>query len=354
MQNNFLDNGAILPHGLLGEDTTAMLHGFSKSYENFALKVGVVVATYTIDDSSNRSKLSNEYDVVIIEQNADKGATPIIYRNCLSAEGLGSIADFFEASLRPQKKKTRKGNSTDLKGQDGAIVLMLCLDGMADKGIIIGALKHPDRKSTIVSAEPHLEGEYNGVNIKVETDGSSILTFKGATDNSGQPLDPSQGNTIIKIEKDGSYQVNHKTVTQRLDKNGKYDLTTDDDVSNTTKKSFNVTATENVNITATKDFSIKCQELIASAEGSSQLQCQKLQVQAESEINLSTSQFQLEAESLAQIKASTVILEGNVALGSAGGQPVLILSTRFIGTGNLGRPVISNVLTGYAKKVTAT
>lgn len=351
---NFLGNGAVLPHGLLGQNSKAMLEGFAKSYQNFAMRVGVVVTTYPVSNPKNHSKLTTEYDVLVMEQNADKGATTILYRNCMSAEGLGSIADFFERSLRTKKKKSKKGDAIDLKGQDGAIVLLLCLDGMSDKGIIIGALTHPDRKTTLKDDGPRLEGEYNGVNIKVEKDGSTTLTFKGATENDGKLIDKEQGPTTIKIEKDGSYQVDHKTIKQRFDKKGKADLTADDDISNTTKKNFNVTATENIALKATKDFNLDCAKLVAKASGSAMFEVQKMEIKSESEISLKGSQFQVEAESMAKIKASTITLDGMVALGGSGGQPVLIMSTQFIGTGNLGAPVMSQAISGFATKVTAS
>lgn len=351
--NNFLNSGSVLPHGLLGNDEKAMLQGFAKSYKNFALRVGVIITSYPTKDENNKSKLTTEYDVLVVEQNEDKGATTIMYRNCMSAEGLGSIADFFEKALRPKKKKTRKGDSVDLKGQNGAIVLMLCLDGMSDKGIIIGALTHPDRKTTLKDEGPYLEGEYNGVNIKVEKDGSCTLVFKGATDNDGKIIDSTQGNTTVKIEKDGSYQVDHKTIKQRFDKNGKASLTADDDISNTTKKNFKVDATENVQVNAVKNYELTCKELIEKAEGSATLECMKQEIKAESEIKVQTGQFQMEAESLAKIKASQTIIEGLVNLGGAGGQNVLILSTKMFGIGNLGRPVMSQAIAGFAIKVTA-
>lgn len=213
-----------------------MMEGFNKSYCNYPLRVGVVTASYPTSHENNRSKLAIEYDVLVIEQNADKGATTIQYRNCLSAEGMGSIADYFEKALRPKKKKTTKGNSTNLKGQDGAIVLLLCLDGMSDKGFIISQLTHPDRKTNLVDEAPRLVGEYNGVNVKVNPDGSCSLTFKGATDSYGAPTDASQGNTEMKIETDGSYQVSHKNTTMRLAKDGVVTLDTKSDVNVTTKE----------------------------------------------------------------------------------------------------------------------
>ncbi len=350
---NYLDNGAVLPHGLLGSDPDSMMSGFNKSYRNFPLRVGVVVQTYPTSDEKNLSKLTTEYDVMIFEQHEDKGATTIIYRNCMSSEGLGSIADFFEKSLRKSKNKTTKGDSLKMKGQNGAIVLLLCLDGMSDKGIILGALTHPDRKTTLKDEGPRLEGEYNGVNVKVEKDGSTTLTFRGATDNDGKLIDSTQGDTVVSIEKDGSFQIKHKTITQRLDKNGKASLTSDDDISNTTKKNFNVTATENINMKATKNFALECAELAAKASGSALLECQKLSVQAQSDINLKSSQLKIEAESLANIKAATVIIDGQVSIGGSGGQPILLMTTLMFGIGNLGIPVMSTAISGYSIKSTA-
>lgn len=351
--SNVMDNGAVLPNGLLAASDQNMMAGFNKTYKNNALRIGVVVASYPVSNDKNRSKLTSEYDVLVVEQQENKGTTTLLYRNCMSSEGLGSIADFFEKALRPKKKKTTKGDSVNLKGQDGAIVLLLCLDGMSDKGIIISALTHPDRKTTLKDEGPRLEGEYNGLNIKVEKDGSATLTFRGATDNNGKVLDKTQGDTVIGIEKDGSFQTKHKTITHRLDKNGKASLTADNDISNTTKKNFNVTATESINMKATKDFNLQCVALVAKASGSATLECQKLAINSQSDIMIKGSQFKVEAEAMAKIKATTITLDGLVSLGGDGGQPVLLLSTMFIGTGNLGLPVISTAIAGYATKVTA-
>ena len=352
--SNEMDNGAILPFGLLSGNSSGMLDGFKKTYQNSSLRVGIIRETYGLKDLKNVSKLVPEYDVMVFEQNEDRGSTVITYKNCMAASALGSIADFFEANLRKMKKKKSKGETPSMNGQNGAVVLLLCLDSMSEKGIIVGALSHPDRKSTLIDNEPHLEGEYNGVNIKVEKDGSTTLTFKGATDNDGLVVDKEQGNTVMSIEKDGTYQVKHKAITQRFEKKGKASLIADDDISNTTKKNFNITATESVNIKATKDLLAECVKLVIKASGSAMLECQKLEVKSESDINLKGSQIQIEAESMAMIKASSITLDGLVALGGAGGQPVLILSTMFIGIGNLGIPVISNAISGFATKVTAT
>lgn len=247
--NNFLENGSVLPFGLLGDNLQAALGGFNKSYNNSYLRVGVIVQAYDVSDSNNRSKLTTEYDVSVIEQNQDIGATSIIYKNCMSVDGLGSIPDFLEKTFRKLEKKTTSGSGINLKGQNGAIVLLLCLDGMSDKGIIVGGFPHPDRPTTLTSDGPMLQGEFNGVNLKVNVDGSTGITFNGPTDNNGDLIDPIAGPTNINIENDGSFEIKHSTITFRLDKGGAVTVTAEGSVS-INCESASVTAATTANVTA--------------------------------------------------------------------------------------------------------
>lgn len=347
--DNHLPNGAVLPYGLLSENPGQMMDAFKKTYQNTALRVGVITESYGIDDENNLNKSVPEYNVMVFEQNEDQGATTINYRHCVMANSLGGIADFFEMTMRQITEKKSKGSTPNPNGHNGSIVLLLCLNGVSDSGIIVGALSHPDRKSTIKDSGPKMEGEYNGVNIKVEKDGSTSLTFRGATDNYGVPIDKEQGDTVLSIEKDGSYQVKHKTVTQRLAKSGKADLTADDDISNTTNKNFNVNATENVAIKATKNFSADMKDFLVNASGSATMSMQKLSIASQSDIMIKGSEIKMEAEAMAKIKSTQITLDGLVSLGGEGGQPVLILTSLIIGVGNMGQLVLSQAITGAFK-----
>lgn len=253
--SNFLENGTILPYGLLEENNNAAIAGFNKTYRNTALRIGIVIRCYPISDSKNLSKLTNEYDVLVFEQNEDRSSSIITYKNCMCAEGMGSMADYFYKSLRI--RKNTKKTLIDTKGQDGAVVLIHCLDGVSEKAIIISSVTHPDRPNKLKTSEPYMEGEYNGVNIKVNEDGSTSLTFKGATNNDGTAKDPSQGNTEIKIEKDGSYQVNHKTINFRLDKSGTASLTTKENVNVTAKGNITFQVTGNTTINSNGKCDVK-------------------------------------------------------------------------------------------------
>jgi len=214
--SNFLESGAVLPSGLMGHDSSAMMAGFNKSYRNTSLRVGVVIQSYPVSDPNNHSKLTNEYDVSVIEQYENKGITSIIYRNCMSRDSLGSIADYLEFTIRPKMSKSTKDDAINLSKQDGAIVLLLCLDGVSDKAIIIGGLIHPDRTTKLSGTAPQLFGEYNGVAISISEEGAIKLSVSGPTDNKGL-----HSGTVLtssaSVSSDGTIELSTDTATITMD-----------------------------------------------------------------------------------------------------------------------------------------
>lgn len=265
MDDHVLDNGTVLPFGLLSSSLSELANGFNNTYKNLTLKVGVIVESYPVTDSKNRTKLATEYDVVCMDRHENKGVLPILYKHCMASGSFGSVPDFFEASHRKRLKKKDKGQTANLNDQNGAVVLVLCLQGSAESGIIIGGFPHPDRKTTVKDDGPRLEGEYNGVNVKVEKDGSTKLTFNGATDNDGKRIDTSQGKTEVDIEKDGSFQVKHDAITVRLDRKGVVTITAKDNLTISCKNAT-VTASENINANC-KDATVTASGT-ATVEGS--------------------------------------------------------------------------------------
>lgn len=203
---NYLETGGVLPSGLLsGNDSHSKMAGFNKTYKNYPLRLGVITQIYAISDPHNFSKLATEYDVSVFEQNEDRGNTILVYKNCICTDPLGSIADFLDKNLRSQTQNDNPLGTLNTSNQNGATVILLCLDGVSEKAVIIGGLPHPDRESTLLNSNPYLQGEYNGINVVVNTDGSTALTFNGATDNDGKVINSSQKATSAQIQKDGSF-----------------------------------------------------------------------------------------------------------------------------------------------------
>jgi hypothetical protein len=347
-------NGTVLPSALLKDSNAKTSLAFNKNYKNFSLKAGIVVESYPVDDKKNISKLVPEYDVIVIEQDEGKSIVPITYRNCISANGLGAIADFFEMRLRKQKKiKNKKSLGKDFAGQDGAIVLLLCLDGSSEKGIIIGALNHPDRKSKLKGDGQILAGEFNGVSISVNDDGSANLTFKGATENDGTPKDSSQGNTTIDIEKDGSLQFKNKGVTQRMSKGGDYLISNEGSSTIDSKKSITIKTSDKFSLDAASDANMKMAKLALQAQGSANIKAQSFDITGETKIDLKTKMLSIQAETMLKVQSTTISLDGLVFVGGPGGQPLVLPTTQMVGIGNLGLPVVSYAVGPFTMKTFA-
>jgi len=228
--DNIFDNGTVLPSGLLGNHgSESSIAAFNRSYRNTGLKAGIITKSYAASDPANQNGLCTEYDVVTFEQFENKGSTSILYRNCLSTQGFGGLADYLEFTLRPKTFQNNKGSPT-FSDQDGAIVLIQCLDNVGDKAIVTGTLIHPDRTTNITSTAPQLSGEYNGVNIEIANDGSCSLTFRGATDSKGNPVGSAE-KTVFQIQSDGSYQFTNAGVTITGSKSGALTINTTSDTT---------------------------------------------------------------------------------------------------------------------------
>lgn len=248
--SNILDNGTVLPSGLLGQQGhESFIMAFNKSYRNTGIKAGIIVKSYAPDDPNNQNGLCQEYDVQTVEQQENKGSTSIMYRNCLSSQGFGGLADYFEYTLRAKTFQTNKGTPT-FGDQDGAVVMIQCLDNIGDKAVVTGCLIHPDRETTITSNAPQLSGEYNGVNIQIANDGSCSLTFKGATDSKGIPTDPSQGNTVFQIQADGTFEFTNSNVTITGSKSGSLTVNTTADTNVNVAGNTNIQTQGTANIIA--------------------------------------------------------------------------------------------------------
>jgi len=220
-----LSTGAVLPHGLLNtQGRESSIAAFNKSYKNTGIKAGFVVKSYAANDPASIYKLCTEYDIQTVEQDENKGSTTILYKHCLSSQSFGSIADFVEFTQRSQTYQSV--NAPSFNGQDGAIVLIQCLDNIGSKAIVIGSLIHPDRPTTITSTAPQFSGEYNGVAVAINNDGSCSLTFNGATNSQGVPTNPSQGTTTLQIQTDGSFQFSHSSITIQAERSGTLNITT--------------------------------------------------------------------------------------------------------------------------------
>lgn len=350
------DNGykPFLPATLLQQTGDEERGTFNHDFKNFSLKTGVILKAIDIEDENNVSKTAVEYDVSIYEQDEDRGVTQTIYKNCTFIDSFGGIADFMEVRRRTPENQEFKSD-LNVDRYNGSMVLLLCIDGVSEKGIIIGAISHPKRTTTLTKdAGMHLEGEFNGLNWQVNKDGELTVTFKSASDNDGQYEDEEAGGTFAKLEKDGSIELSDaKTESIRIDKtNETIDIKAAKDISNTTDANFKIVAKENVGIkteadllvAATGKADIEAKSMIdVKTEGMLQTKAMNYFIQADNDFSMLTNTFLMQGNQAIFLNTQTLI--GPVP------QPALIFKTQFRGIGNLGGPVVSSGIGPYSTSV---
>jgi hypothetical protein len=323
-----------LPSSLL-EDRTEEDFNYGKDlFSNLSLKVGIILDIIEVEDPANISKISTEYTVMTVEK-----FNSVTYNHCLASDGFGGISDFFNKKYRPTTNKKKTLSKTELKNQNGSVVLLLCIDGKSEQAIIIGSIAHPDRKNGKLTQDKghHLEGEFNGVNWKIDKDGSLTVTFKSATDNDAKPQDTKAGGSTLTMEKDGSVQVSDGNKEKiRIDKTKKtIDLTAESDISITTDANANITAKSNLNTKASAD-------ILADAGGSATFKSGgAFNIQAGGAFSLQAPSVSIQSDGSTVVQGSSIQLSAPTIQVGNGGTPAVLMTTMFIGVGNLGSPVLS-------------
>lgn len=342
----------IPPSGLLEQISSDKVSSLNKRFENTPLRIGVITECYEIDDPKNATKLVPEYTVITQQTDGMKGIKNVTYMNVIAADKFGGIADFFEYKLRPTLVKIDKEPnkvSHDFKKQNGTLVILLCLDGFSEKAIIIGGMPNTmdqktQRKTTLTKENAlHMEGEYNGINWKVNKDGEFVLTFRSPTDNNGKIINNKYSGTFTKIDKTGSFEVKDKHNHVRMDNDkGGINLTTD--------AALKTNADKNIEFTAKADFKVKSDKWNTEIAGSATNKAASWGMEVSGDVNIKASGPIKLDSSLLDVKSKTVNVQANKINLGVGGLPALMLNTKFIGS-NAGGPVISSAVGPFSSVV---
>jgi hypothetical protein len=347
-------NKPVMPYGLLSSENRKTMSAFNKKYENSPIRMGCIIKKYEIDDDNNTTKSKEESSVVqyqvVVEQQEKLAITFTTYDKCICMTGFGGLADFFEYKLRDSNLNFEE--SYDYSKQNGSMVLLLCMDGFSEKAIIIGSLKHYKRKTKLTKeAGLHLEGEYNGLNWKVNSDGELTVTFKSATCNDGIPCDEAAGGSHIKMDKEGSIDLNAnldagEETYIRMDKKNK-------DVGLKAGQHIGLTANKNIGFNAKGEISGKAKGAVKfEAEGTAKISAKSaIQLEGGSAALIKGGSVSIKSDSGVTIEGSKVALKSDkITLGN-GGIPAVIQTTKFRGTGCFGVQVISTALGPFSKTV---
>lgn len=177
-----------------------------------ALRIGIVKKVYRDTATGDLRYLTEMRDT-----------NDAIELNCRLLRKFGGVYNYEDTVLHGYKFDDKPDPTQDFAAKAGDVVLVGLLNGQAREGIILGALTHPARKSTIdITRGPQHISEFNGVETSINDKGEYTLTFKGIPTNISKLNDkPSSklpkptydtkiGTSFLKFDKTGSFEVSDK------------------------------------------------------------------------------------------------------------------------------------------------
>lgn len=236
---------------------------YNGMFSNNMLRLGEVQEILYPDDKLNRSKKFIEYNVLVY--NYENGTfNSIVYHNCMEINSFAGLADKMSFTLRADDTVSKAKKSSFVSSGLGSKVLVLCLNGARDQGVIIGGVRD-DKDETEKSPKEkghNLHFNFNGIDLAINKDGELILQYQGKTEADGKinkDVDKNAVGTTLTIHKNGNFVVstkdNKQTVTINHEKKT-IDIVADS--AYTVKaKDVNVAASGSVAITDKSGTSIK-------------------------------------------------------------------------------------------------
>jgi len=336
----------IIPSSLFSSRSEELTNFYNQTFKNVALRNGIVIAVYDIEDQENISKVGPEYDVMAIEQVQNLGINTTIYKNCLRMDSFGGGADYFQAKLRSVKDTKKTKSTGSFKNETGSIVALLCVDGVSEKALIVGGVSNPSKQVLTKEKGIHLEGEYNGINYQINKEGELTVTFRSATNDDGTPKDEKAGGSFLKIDKTGSFELNDNNKDSvRIDK-------TKQTITLNSEKDTILVTNANCNITSKQNTNLKVKDLIAQAEGKITFDAKSPSVfKCAAELTFEAPTVKITGQDMIMAQADNIQILGNQVIVGNGAVPAVIPQTIYIGTGNVGAPVFSESVGPYSSSV---
>lgn len=362
--NNILPDGSVLPSGFGVMDLPSAQ---SSKMDNKSMKVGMAIGIIYPDEDKSITKQVIEYDIAVANMDPKHGLNISVYRNCKLSDKFGAPNKYEEFTLVIGK--------TDGKGgfTDGSIVALECVDGVSDAGsaLIVGGVSNVKDPRHKKADGEFYDFSFNGIRQYIDKDGQLTIEFSSPIAVDGSKKNEKAAGTKIKIDKDGRIKISdnenqsiefdrvaqkatwtnsNETITVDK-KNKKIDMVSSGEFSAKSSKKMNLQTDDQLNVQSKADASITSDAnmKMESKGNMSQKSGGTWQVNVTGNVNIkSGANVMIEGGTIAQIKGTTTLLgEGSAPVGVAG----VSIS---IGTGNLGAPVVSTLMTGSATVLAGT
>jgi hypothetical protein len=331
----YTPDGGVIPSGMPVSQRSSQDH-----YRLFGLYRGMIVQVIYPEDARNRSKERVEYIVRIRGQD---------YPNAIDATELGGIFNYKKTIRKEitESKDDKIAVQTPREKMNGEAVFVMFIEGHGDIPVIIASDQHPrhgeykklKKDDGLVEIE-----EFNGIEISVNKDSDYTIKSVGRKDDKAKILNQdSVGSQIKMFGATGDVEINTHGTEGTADLRCRF--TKKDKKMEFYAQNNKVVYDENgVSIVDKNNNEFKF-----TSAGMSMKAVDKMSLQATGDVTMkSDAKVSVEgtggtdvgsAASATQVKGQTVALAG-------GGLPVARVGDQVIGVGNLGAPVISNIVQG--------
>jgi hypothetical protein len=249
-----LADGTVVPH-FMGVKNTDRPQGVPSFFGEVAIMVGEVTKILYPDDPDNTSGQFVEYVVNVWRRKANGPLERLTFR-CFQSDTFGSVADWFRFSFRAATSSPDKQPLSN-----GATVFVACVNGDRSNAFIIGAMPQPNRDELDPRRADgrYMRSRFNGVEMRINDDGSFELLVPGATDVNGKP--------------DQNRDESNKGSKLTIGANG--DITIDDQAGDSVKVS---PGSKSIEVTSAEKLSEKTKAATVEASSSWKLRAPKVVV----------------------------------------------------------------------------
>ncbi len=250
------------------------------------LRIGVVKR------AANDEKTGELRYLVEVQNHNDK-----IELNCKMLRRFGGVYNYEDYILRGYKFNDQPDPVTAFEAKAGDAVLVSQLNGQGREGIILGAINHAARSTTIKTTDgPQYMSEFNGIQTNINKDGEYTVTFRGQPTNLKGLLDsPSK-----KIPA-ATYDTKVGTSFFKVDKTGSWELS---DNANSNKQFLRIDKPAGTIQLVAGKISLK----FTKASELVNLKCKTTDVVSDDKISMKTKEFLIDSSTRAYIKTPKVAI----------------------------------------------
>jgi hypothetical protein len=331
----------------------------------FGIYRGVIVRAVYPDDPKNTTKDRMEYVVKVRGQE---------YPNAINIREAGGQYNYQERVRKGIEKsksnKISKGTFDELV--DGEHVFVAFLEGYGNSPLILGGSEHPLHSAY---KKPKKEDglfdieEFNGVEFLIDKDSNYIIKQVGRKDPAGKVLNEAAVGAFIKMFGIGDIELNTHGTEGTADLRMKFNKETkkfelyaqdnkiiidengiiiEDKFTNKVEMKdgmVNVTVAGDANINVDGNTTVNSKDVTVNADGAAT-------INATGDVTVSgdgKGTFKGTGGTDVGDGGSPTKVDGVTVALAGGGSPVARLGDMVVGTGNLGAPVVSQILQGSPK-----